>query len=340
VPTALIDDFGDETLWQALTPANAPSAEIALALDAPSPALPAGGSSMRAAFSPAAADHRIERGFGPVDLSSFSELRFWVRASQPATGSPTAPFRLAMRLGSAALPIGVAGNIWLRYLPVPQSGRWILIRVALDDLAATVRAAADSIEFRAVPVLAGTGGVTIGFDDLRAAAPRMAEDAAAALVTALDGGLQLGGAPVPAVIEALGVGAAAPPFIRIVNYDAAFAERRGSQQRRHADYTDAGNRIWPEPEPWDLFYRINFATADATEQAAMLDFTVGVLGGRSILDIGGLGHVLERVPNVLPDDASAASPLLRYRLAAWLERGAPFAVVPVSEVQVAADIPA
>ena len=337
MPTALIDDFSDETLWQALTPANAPSAEIVLATGAPSPAFPADGLSMRVDLSAASAGHRIERGFGPLDLSDFSELRFWVRSMQPALGSIMAPFRLSMRLGSVALPIGAVGNDWLRHVPVEQGGRWTFVRVALDDLDPAVRSGADRIAFRALP---GMGAVTLWLDDLRAAAPRMAADADAALVAALNGGLLLGGNPVTAAIDAPGGPVVAPPWIRLVNYDAALAERRGGQARRRADYIDGGYRVWPEPEPWDLFYRIDFMTASPAEQAAMLDFTLMTLGGRGPLDIGGLGHPLERVPNVTPDDALTLVPLLRYRLATWLERGTPMSVLPVSEVRLATGIPA
>lgn len=339
MPTTLIDDFSNETLWQALSPASAPSTEIVLATDAAAPAVPGGGSSVRATFSPASADHRIERAFGPVDLSLFPELRFWVRSSLPAAGTPEAPFRLSIRLGSAALAIGAAGNAWLRRLPVEQAGRWSLVRLALDDLAPAVRSAAGRIEIRALAA-PGAGGFTIWFDDLRAARPEMAADAAAALVTALDGILMLGGAPVPATVEAPGAATAAPPYIRIIPYDAAAASYRGGQASRCADFTADGHRIWPAPEPWDLFYRIELVTPDADEQAAMLDFVAARLGGRSVLDIGGFGHVVERVPNHMPDDAPPASPMLRYRLAAWIERGLPTAVKPVGEVRLTADLAA
>jgi len=330
LPSLLIDDFADETLWQALTPADAPSAAITLASDAGAPAIPSGGACLRVALAETAGGDRIERGFGPLDLDDFAELRFWVRAAAPATGAPDAPFRLSMRLGSAALAIGAAGNDWVRHLPAEPGRRWSLVRVALDDLAPAVRTAADRIALRAATVSASA---TVWLDDLRAAAPRMTTDVDAALLAALDGGLAIGGQPVAAVIDAPGATAPSAPWIRLVQYDAAYAERRGGQARRRADYTDAGHRIWPEPEPWDLHYRIDFVSTDRAEQAAMLDFTIATLGGRGILDVGGTGLRIERVPNVLPDDALSPAPLLRYRVAAWVERGAPLAVAPVAAVR-------
>ncbi|HEX8573155.1 MAG TPA: hypothetical protein VF759_10440 [Allosphingosinicella sp.] len=334
MPTALIDDFSDETLWQALTPGNVASAEIVLGTDRPSPTLAADSTSMRAGFSSASAGHRIERSFAPVDLSDFSELRLWVRADAPASGAPGAPFRLEMRLGSAALPIGAPGNDWHRRLPAEPAGRWAFVRLALDDLDPAVRAVADRIAFFSLPA-PDAGGVTVWLDDLRAATPRLVSDADSALIAALDGKLQIGGNPVPAAIDASGGPPIAGPAIRIVNYDAVFAEARGGQGRRRGDYTQADHRIWPEPEPWDLLYRIDFVSADRSEQAAMLDFTLATLGGRGLLDVGGIGQPIERVANVMPDDALSAAPLLRYRVACTLDRGAPLSVLPVAEIRLA-----
>ena len=334
MPTAVIDDFSDETLWQALTPANAPSPEIVLATDLPAPTRAGDAESMRAAFTAASAGHRIERGFGPLDLTDFPELRFWVRANQPASGAPGTPFRFELRLGSAALAIGAPGNDWHRYLPAEPGGRWSFVRVALDDLDPAVRSNASRIAFFALPA-AGAGDVILWLDDLRAGAPRLAADANTALVAALDGILEIDGNPVTAAIEAPGQPAIAAPWIRIVNYDAAFAERRGGQDRRRADFTQDGHRIWPDPEPWDLFYRVDFVSPDHDHQAAMLDFTLATLGGRGLLDVGGLGQPIERIANVMPGDARAPAPLLRYRVACTLDRGGAVAVKPVAEVRLA-----
>jgi hypothetical protein len=310
------------------------SGEIALGTDRPSPTLAADATSMRTAFSAASAGHRIERGFGPVDLTDFSELRLWVRADSPASGAPGAPFRLEMRLGSAALANGAPGNDWHRRIPAQPGGRWDFVRLSLADLDPAVRAAADTIAFFALAA-PDSGGVTVWLDDLRAATPRLVSDADAALVAALDGQLQIGGNPVPATIEVPGGPAVAAPGIRIVNYDAVFAEARGGHARRRGDYTQSGHSIWPDPEPWDLLYRIDFVGADRAEQAAMLDFTLATLGGRGLLDVGGLGQPIERLANVMPDDALSPAPLLRYRVACTLDRGAAISVLPVAEIRLA-----
>jgi hypothetical protein len=333
VPTTPIDDFSNIAAWQALTPGNAASAEIALAAETGSPALPAGGAVLRADFSANSDDHRIERGFAPVDLGERTELRFWARTSAPATGEPLSPFRLRVRLGSAALPIGAGGNLWVRQVPAPAQGRWGLVRLALDDLPPAVRSAVNAIEIRSVAVPAG-GAHALRLADLHAARPEMAVDANDALVAALHEVLSLNGAPVKAAIIAPGASTMSAPFIRIVPYDAAFAPARAGQARRRGDFTLDEYRIWPEPEPWDLFYRIEPVTSDAGEQAALLDFVVVTLGSRGLLPIGGIGHVIDRVANVQPDDAAAPAPLLRYRIGAWRDKaGGAASVRPVGAVR-------
>lgn len=334
MPTALIESFGNLASWQALTPANAPSVEIATALDDPSPALPTGGQCMRVTVTPAAAGHRVTTAVPAADLSDFSELRFWVRGSVPANGQPAQPFRLELRLGAAALPINAPGNDWHRRVPIAPSSSWSLVRVALDDLPGGVRAAMTEI---ALFVLPGDGGFTVWLDDLRAASPQMVADADEALLAMLDGILQIGGNPVPASFEVPGGAAVASPGIRIVNYDAVFADERGSQGQRRGDFTSISQRIYPEAEPWDLHYRIDFIAGDAAEQAAMLDFTLRQLGGGGIVNIGGLPHRIDRLPSA-ERDVHAPGPLLRYAIATSGEAGQAIQVMPVAEVRLLTDL--
>jgi hypothetical protein len=326
MPSTLIDDFGSLAPWQALTPANTPSPDIVLALDDPSPALPAGGKSLRADIALTATGHRIERTLPATDLGPFPELRFWIRGSHASAE----PFRLEIRLGSVALPINGVGNDWHRRLPIASAGRWTLVRLALDDLPAAVRGAVTRI---ALFVLPGDDAISISLDDLRAAAPQMVVDADAAVVAALDGGLSIGGTPVPAVLDIPGVALPATPCIRIVNYDATPADTLGSQAQRYADYTATDHRIYPEAQAWHLHYRIHFASGDADAQAAMLDFTLGKFGIRSILDVGGLAHRIERIRESEHHDKRAKGPLLRYRLTTATERGGPIPVRSVGEVR-------
>lgn len=334
MPTMPIDNFDSIAPWQALTPADTPSPDILLALDEPGPSLPAGGHSLSAGIAATAAGHRIERAVAATDLTSFPELRFWVRGDRPTVQDSAQPFRLELRLGSAALPINAVGNDWHRRIPIAPAGRWTLVRLALDDLPAAVRGAVTHI---ALFVLAGDGGLKVWLDDLRAARPAMVPDADAAVVAALDGVLTIGGNPVPAILDVPGAAVPAEPWIGIVNYGATPADALGGQARRNADYTATGHRIYPEPEAWHLEYRIEFAAGDADAQAAMLDFAVARLGIYGTLDIGGLAHRIERIRKVERRDKQATGPMLRYRLTVARDRGGAVPVQPVGEVRLATD---
>ncbi|HEX4694647.1 hypothetical protein [Sphingomonas sp.] len=332
MPTMLIDNFDSVAPWQALTPADMPSPDITLALDEPSPSLPVGGLSLSAGIAATATGHRIERAVAATDLTDFPELRFWVRGDRPTDQDSAQPFRLELRLGSAALPINAVGNDWHRRIPIAPAGRWTLVRLALDDLPATARGAVTRI---ALFVLAGDGGLNVWLDDLRAVAPAMVPDADAALLAALDGGLSIGGNPVPAILDLPGAAVPAEPWIGIVNYGATPADMLGGQARRSADYTATGHRIYPEPEAWHLNYRIEFAAGDTAAQAAMLDFVVARLGIYGTLDVGGLGHRIERIREVERRDKQATGPLLRYRLTVARDRGRAIPVRSVGEVRLA-----
>ena len=109
--------------------------------------------------------------------------------------------------------------------------------MALDDLPVAIRGAVTQV---ALFVLPGAGNLTVWLDDLRAANPQMVVDADTALVAALDGGISIGGTPVPAILVVPGVAAPAAPFIGIVHYAMTPADILGGQPQRSADHTVAG----------------------------------------------------------------------------------------------------
>src|SRR5690606_15897495 len=135
-------------------------------------------------------DHFIRRTLPAVDLTDFSELRLWFRATVPASGTADQPFRLQTRLGSAALPIGAVGNDWHRYLPAFGGSRWQFARMSLDDLDPQVAAAVDTIQFTVVNTTTSWVG---WLDHLIACRPQLIEDVHTALETLLSGGLDIGG---------------------------------------------------------------------------------------------------------------------------------------------------
>lgn len=244
MPTLQIDRFDSKVPWQALTPANTPSPEIGFALDGPGPALPPNGQSLRVTIAATATGHRIQRTIPATDLALFPELRMWFRGEQLAGGSAGSapPSQIEIRLGSVALPVDAPGNHWHRRLsiarlPIAPPARWSDVRMALDDLPVAIRGAVTQV---ALFVLPGAGNLTVWLDDLRAANPQMVVDADTALVAALDGGISIGGTPVPAILVVPGVAAPAAPFIGIVHYAMTPADILGGQPQRSADHTVAG----------------------------------------------------------------------------------------------------
>ena len=327
MPAILLDAFNDATLWAGLTPGGTPSAEIALSVAS----LGAPGSpeatSLAIAATAAAIGHRVRRTVVATDLSTVSELQLWHRSTRPANGGAETPFRLRLALGSATLPVGAPGNSWHRYLPADAAGRWQFVRLALDDLAPAVRAAVTAIEFK---VSDASTAFTTWLDSLVAAQPRMVVDVDTALLAVLNGKLVLGGSPVTAMIAAPGNTEPMAPWIRLVQYDAAPAQERMTWEQRHTDFVDDGHRIRPGLTAYDLYYRVDFVTPSRADQSAMLDFVLDALDDG--LPLPGMRLRVERVANVVPLDALQPSPVLRFRVAAWAQRGAVQTVKPVKTV--------
>ena len=149
----LLDAMDDAAAWQALVPGGeTASAAMAIAVDRTTFRMGDDRASLRVAVSPEASGHRVRRTREAVDLSSFDELRLWLRCTRAADGAPATPFLLELRLGSVARPVGSAGNTWVRRLPTRQKDQWELVRVSLEDLSPQVRAAATEIELRCLDV--------------------------------------------------------------------------------------------------------------------------------------------------------------------------------------------
>lgn len=330
----LIDDFSSAAPWAALDPASAPSLEMALAADPQHRGYFADARSLRVNVSAGANGHFLQRVGGPVDLTAFTELRLWFRCDHACDGSAEHPFRLRLQLGSLALPVGAPGNVWHRYLPAFAPNAWQYVRLALDDLPATVRGAVT--ELRLTCVHAGDPWSAL-LDDLLACRPEIVADVSAALLELLDGQLVLA-APVPARVHVPGSVAPAVPWLSLVNYDVAYAGRRATGHRARTDFTDAGYRLRPETMAYDVHYRIEAQTADATEQARMLEFIVATLGHQRDLLVAGLPLLLEWIPRPLPPDDPLLSPALHYRVGTYAERGVSEPVIGARETRLIADV--
>jgi hypothetical protein len=334
LPSTLIDDFGDHTLWDALQPGPMPSPEIVLDDDGAVHANLTNEASVRMEVSGAAADgHFVERVLGSVDLTSFNELRMWCRATVGADGSPDSPFLLRMEMGSAAMPIGSPGNDWHRLLPFAERNGWTFVRLALDDLDPLVAGAANAVRLTCVNTVASW---TVWLDDLLACEPAMIADVNAALVGLLDGVLVIG-APVPSHVHVPGAAEPSAPWIRLIQYDAAYSDLRTTSQRSRTDFTDLGFRLGPESVAYDLHYRVEPVTSDPAEHAEMVEFILDVLGHRRTILVNGIRLPLERI-DPIHRDAWSDLPVLRYRVSARQDRGSPQLVVPAQEIVLEADL--
>ncbi len=338
VPSLVIDSFAAAAPWTAEDPVGAPSAEVTLIAVTDTFAPVGNASSLRIEVTPAGGGHRIERNVAPIDLTTFDELRWWVRADRIGDGSPSAPMRLRAELGSAALPIGSAMNTWHRLVPVTRSNTWELVRVALDDLDPQVAGAADTIRLTVIDHSADgiDAAVTVWLDELIACRPHLVADPTDALVGLLDGQLVLA-APVPAALSVPGSVEPASPWIRVAIDDVAFCDQRTVSTSAKSDFVDDGYRLRPESIAYDLRYRIEPATADPAEFVAIVDFVIATLAHRRTLLVGGLELALDRLPATKRDRRRRA-PVLRYVVAARTERTDDRVFMPVAEIELLTDV--
>lgn len=134
---------------------------------------PAGAAAVFAEFVPGA----------PLDLTPFEELRFWIRASAPASGAPARPFYLELLyLDAGDLP----GEEHRWFVPVSRAGVWEQRRVGIG---ADRRSAITRFRFRCLTTLPFVCHV----DELIAVREEMLADLEAALVRRLESDVALPG---------------------------------------------------------------------------------------------------------------------------------------------------
>jgi len=337
VPSALIDSFANAGLWTGTDSGGAASGELALTTVIDIVAPIGGPSSMRVDASSAAAGHRFERPFGPLDLTPYSELRWWTRCDRLADGSPSDPVRLRVELGSAALPIGSPGT-WHRLVPVGRPNWWELTRVAIDDLDPQVATAADAIRFTIVDHTADgvDPSATVWLDDLLACEPRLVADVTDALIDELDGQLVLAG-PVPAQLFVPGAAEPAVPRIRVIIDDVGFSDRRTLVGDMKTDLVDTGYRIRSESVAYDIRYRIEPVTTSPANYVEIVEFVIDTLAHRRALRVNGIECPLDRMP-ATDHDRRGDAPVLRYVAAARTDVTDQQVVVPVTDLDLTTEV--
>lgn len=331
----VIDDFSDTTLWSALQPNNTPSSELILANDTAHYRYLPDATSLRLHASATATGHFISRSVGSLDLSDFTEIRFWFRTTSESNGGVEQPFRLRLQLGSAALPIGSPGNTWHRYLAAPQRLAWQFVRLATNDLDPQVADAVTELRLTCVNAMPAW---TAWLDDFIACRPDMIADVSAAFAGLLHQQLIIG-TPVPALVHIPGMPEPTAPWFRIVLHDVSYSGERTTGPHARTDFVDVGYRVRQRPIAYDLHYTIEAVASDLTAQATMLEFLIDTLGHQRTLLVNGAQLPLDRV-KALPEDVAATAPLLRYRAATTREPGPAAVVTPVTEAVLAGDLDA
>lgn len=333
LPFLTLDSFDAPLQWTALDAADAPSAQIVMsAVPQGHPQAVATGA-MQVEISGGATGHRLERSLPATDLSAYTDLTFWARSDRVTGSDPGADYRLRLELGSAALPIGDPGNDWHRYVaPLGRDG-WRYLRFLLEDLPAAVRTAVTTI---AITVEATDGAHMLWLDALEAQARQPSSDAEAALLTLLDGQLNVGGSPVPAVVAPDVAAAPAEPFFRIEPLRSAPSPKRAMESGSYSDFDADGYRLRPAPEPWDLFYAVDCEAQTRAEAVQLHDFLLARFGGSGWLQSGNRAFRIDAVDGALAQPGVEAPDHRRFlRIGAWIDRGAITAVVPANDVTLA-----
>ena len=336
MPSIAIDAMTGVAPWQSLGPDGVtPSTELSLTVNASTPRPNGPATCGRIVASANALNHVLRRPLNGLDLSKLDELRLWLNSERTADGSLARPFYLAMRLGSAAVPLDAPANGWQRLLPVTQSRIWRPARLSIDDLPVAISSAVNVIELRCV---ADGVAFNCNLSDIVAARDAIVTDVDLALFTRLDGILSVGGAAVPAVLHAGGgVVAHTRPYFEITHYDVAYSSERTEAARPRGDFSDHGFSLEPPSNAYELFYQVTAVADDRPTQSAMLDFVLRALTPRGEIMVNNYPLPMESVcvdpVNQIGGFRSDRIPLF-YKISARLDAGRREQVVPVKTITI------
>lgn len=321
-----IDTFSDAAPWSALAPDDTNSGEIVVAVDAAVFRFGDDEESLRVEVSDAAEGHRIERALADLDLSELDELRIAVRSNRRADGSAAAPFFFEIRLASAAMGFGDAGNTWSRFIPVEQADVWETVRLSIRELPAAVRSAVDAVRLVCIDDAEET---VCHLDDAMAVREEPIADVEAALLQRLHEQFSVGGDAVAAVFyhteDDKPPKAPNAPAIRLHQYAVEKAGSRVIPTRRR-DYSGNGFSLSPHTIAFDLYYEVEVFAESRADKAQILDYLVTDITPYRPLVVNGLEHPLEWVQEDaerLPDGLHAGQAPLHFKVATRRSVGAP-----------------
>lgn len=267
--------FDDPAAWTATGPDGSPSGLVtATAVPGHLP----GVTGLRVAAGARAAGHRVEVALGPLDLRPFADLQVWVRSDRAAT--PEGGFLLELAAGAGNLGVDAPSNRWRRMLAVADAGRWQPVVVAIDGLASQVRSGLRGLRLTVV----SDEPFAMDLSALAALRQELVADVERALVARLDGQLELGGDPVPAVVAPdAPPGPAGRPHLRIRPVALTPAPERSRSVELRTDYTATGFSLRPPPEPVDLAYAVDAVAGDRASERALVELIVDRLPVRGTL---------------------------------------------------------
>lgn len=330
MPQVMIDPMDNAGNWKALAPDGVTlSAEFSMTNDLVHYRFGSDKTSGKISATSNALNHTLQRPLPNLDLTNFDDIRFWLSADRPASGTPERPFYLEIRLASAALGLSNAGNTWRRFLPVQNTDNWDLVRLHLDDVPGAIRNSVNLIQLR---VADASAPFTCFLDDVLAVKEEMIGDVDAGLLALLDKNFSSNGTLVPAVITlpenppAIGI-----PSIRISQYDLQYARERTNFNQLRGDYTAGGFRLSPVSISYDVYYFIDVYGDTRSQKTQIVEFVLRTLSPRCELIITGTQQLLEWVTVEPLDDTGkwrSDRELLYFKVAVRQEIGIFEPVVP------------
>ncbi len=263
------------------------------------------------------------RSFSPaLDLGPYDELRFWIRSTRPAGGSPASPFYLALEIaGGPALP-----RPWLRLLGLRGGGAWELQALWLGDLPAANRQAIASLTLRSLDPSVQFEAVV---SDVIAARPEPVQDVDAAFFARLNNRYRvLSGnrtVEVPAILDLPeSPGGRTPPYLLITPWAVRQLQDRGGAGELVDNFTGDGSFVRPARRLLELDYGIDVFGETRAQKALLLDSILADFDGKRPLVVS--DELVRWVPFTPSADELAASvrpgrtPLF-YRLGIEMETG-------------------
>lgn len=258
----------------------------------------------------------------PLDLRSYTELRFWLRSSRIGGGLTDRPFFLSFE---ATRDPPDPGTSWSRLLPIERRETWELHRLWLGDMPASLRQEVGSLSLRS---LDPTVSFNAAFDSLIACTPEPLGDVDAALSERLHDRFQIrtqdgSAASVPIVLDLpKNPGERELPFILVTPWSIELTEPSPGGEVID-NFGPEGAFVRSRPHTLHLAFRLEVFVQERSQKTLLLGSILSSFAARPYLMVN-----VERLPlrPFKPRTEQAVPPgrtPLFYRLAVRLDVGEP-----------------